>query len=464
MLSKPKSLLQNSIQVWFKSVDNIGLMLWRIAFGLLITLESFGAIFTGWVKEVLIAPSFTFSFIGFEWLQPLPGYGMYLYYALMGLCGVGVMIGFRYRSSMFLFALLWTGSYLMQKSAYNNHYYLLCLLSWIMVFLPAAKDLSWDALKTAKRSTLMPYWILILMIGQVWIVFTYAALAKLYPDWLDGGVIAVFMEGKKSYPIIGPWLQVELLQKTLIWGGIFFDALIIPALLWRRTRVFAFLLSLGFHLFNSIVFQIGIFPYMSIAFAFLFFSPQTLREKFDWLIHRFENRVNHEKALNSVKSSPGSYPEIKDDSSNHWIPALIVLYLVIQVVLPLRHHLIQDTVLWTEEGHRMSWRMMLRARKGITSFYVMEPGTGIKSVYPLQHLVTQKQRKMLATHPDFIWQMAQKIKSIEAAKGHTVEVYVRSRVSINDRDYAPFIDPDVNLAEEPWDPWRHHSWILPSPF
>ena len=78
MLSKRKSLLQNSIQVWFKSVDNIGLMLWRIAFGLLITLESFGAIFTGWVKEVLIAPSFTFSFIGFEWLQPLPGYGMYL--------------------------------------------------------------------------------------------------------------------------------------------------------------------------------------------------------------------------------------------------------------------------------------------------------------------------------------------------------------------------------------------------
>ena len=161
-------------------------------------------------------PVFTFSFIGFEWLQPLPGFGMYFYYGLMGLCGLAVMIGFRYRMSMMLFALLWTGSYLMQKSAYNNHYYLLCLLSWIMVFLPAAKDFSWDALKTNTRRDHMPFWVLILMIGQVWIVFTYATVAKIYPDWIDGRVIALFMEGKKGFPIIGPWLQNELLQKIII--------------------------------------------------------------------------------------------------------------------------------------------------------------------------------------------------------------------------------------------------------
>ena len=439
-------------------------MLWRIAFGLLITLESFGAILTGWVKEVLIEPRFTFTFIGFEWLQPLPGHGMYLYYGLMGVSGMAIMIGFRYRISMIVFALLWTGSYLMQKSAYNNHYYLLCLLSWIMVFLPAAKDLSWDALKSKKRSNQMPYWVLILMVSQIWIVFTYATLAKLYPDWLDGSVIALFMEGKKDYPIIGPWLQNQILQKILIWGGIFFDALIVPGLLWRRTRMVAFILSLVFHLFNSIVFQIGIFPYMSIAFAFLFFAPEVLRKNFSWVINRFEDRLHSENGVDAEKSSQLSGPAAKPSSKKYWIPALITCYLVVQILLPLRHNLIQDSVLWTEEGHRMSWRMMLRTRKGITSFYIMEHGTGVKSVYPLRELVTQKQLKMLSAHPDFIWQMAQKIKAIEAAEGREVAVYVRSRVSINGREYAPFIDPDVNLAEEPWDPWRHHRWILPSPF
>jgi hypothetical protein len=439
--------------VWFKSVDNIGLVLWRIAFGLLIALESFGAIVTGWVKRVLIDPSFTFTFIGFEWLQPLPGFGMYAYYALMGLCGLAVMIGFRYKFSMTLFALLWTTSYLMQKSAYNNHYYLLCLLSWVMVFLPAARDLSWDALKSKQYSRQMPNWILILMIGQIWIVYTYAAVAKIYPDWLNGSVIAIFMEGKKHIPLLGPWLQHELLQKTLIWGGIFFDALIVPALLWRRSRMIAFIISVGFHLFNSVVFQIGIFPYMSLGFAFLFFSPQTLRQKFAPWIRRFERRSD--QSMNYDKSP---------DSSNFWVPALIVSYLIVQTILPLRHHLIEGSVLWTEEGHRMSWRMMLRARKGITSFYIMKPGTGVKSSYPLRDLITPKQRKMLSSHPDFIWQMAQKIKAIEAAKGQEVGVYVRSRVSVNGREYAPLIDSKVNLAEVAWDPWNHNPWILPSPF
>ncbi len=443
--------------MWFKSVDNIGLVLWRIAFGLLIALESFGAIVTGWVKEVLIEPNFTFSFIGFEWLQPLPGYGMYAYYALMGLCGLAVMIGFRYRTSMILFASLWTGSYLMQKSAYNNHYYLLCLLSWLMVFLPAAKDFSAQAIKTGQRNAQMPFWVLVLMIGQVWIVYTYATVAKLYPDWLDGRVIALFMEGKKNYPVIGPWLQNELLQKTLVWGGILFDALVIPGLLWKRSRSAVFIISLGFHLFNSVVFQIGIFPFMSIAFAFFFFSPKTLRQKFRPLLTLFENQYSRKfdqsKHGNDVRPRQAA-----------WVPVLIVAYLLVQILLPLRHHFIEGSVLWTEEGHRMSWRMMLRARKGITSFYVMEPGTGVRSVYPLRGLVTQKQLKMLSSHPDFIWQTAQKIKAIEAAKGREVAVYVRSRVSINGRDYAPFIDPEVNLAAESWDPWRHHSWILASPF
>lgn len=107
---------------------------------------------------------------------------------------------------------------------------------------------------------------------------------------------------------------------------------------------------------------------------------------------------------------------------------------------------------------------MLRARKGITSFYIMEPGTGVKSSYPLRNLITPKQRKMLASHPDFIWQMAQKIKVIEAAKGRDIEVYVRSKVSVNGREYAPLIDSKVNLAEVAWDPWNHNPWVLPNPF
>src|SRR6056300_1819802 len=101
----------------FKRIDNSALIIFRIIFGLLCFLESVGAIFTGWVKTTLIEPQFTFSFIGFECLQPLPGNGMYVYYTVMGMLGLFVMIGYRYRLSILTFTLMWSATYLMQKSS-----------------------------------------------------------------------------------------------------------------------------------------------------------------------------------------------------------------------------------------------------------------------------------------------------------------------------------------------------------
>ena len=77
----------------FKHIDNSALIVFRIIFGLLCFLESVGAIFTGWVKRTLVDPDFTFNFIGFEFLQPLPGNGMYYYYVIMGVFGLLIMVG-----------------------------------------------------------------------------------------------------------------------------------------------------------------------------------------------------------------------------------------------------------------------------------------------------------------------------------------------------------------------------------
>ena len=85
---------------FFKRTDNSPLIIFRIFLGILISLECYGAILTGWVRRTLIEPEFTFSFIGFEWLQPLPGYGMYLYFFLMGTLGIFIALGYKYRFSI----------------------------------------------------------------------------------------------------------------------------------------------------------------------------------------------------------------------------------------------------------------------------------------------------------------------------------------------------------------------------
>ncbi len=129
----------------------------------------------------------------------------------------------------------------------------------------------------------------------------------------------------------------------------------------------------------------------------------------------------------------------------------------------MRHWAFTDDVLWTEEGHRLAWRMMLRSKTGLFNVYVEEKGTGMRRNYNLANLLTKKQRRSVKTKADMIWQLAQKIKEIEAKNGKDVSVYVVSRVRVNGGTYYPFIDPKVDLAAEKWHHFKHHDWILPSP-
>ena len=347
---------------------------------------------------------------------------------------------------MFCFAVMWSGVYLMQKSSYNNHYYLMLLLSWIMVFLPANKWFSIDARqKPSIASRSMPRWVILALIMQVWIVYTYAAIAKIYPAWLDGTVTGLFMAGKKDYWLIGSFLQQQWVHYSIAYVGILFDALIVPLLLYKRTRFIAFCSSIVFHLFNAVVFQIGIFPFMSLAFAFFFFSSKNLQQ-------RFLPKKEHYD-LGEVKVPP--YSKI--------ISGILCLYFIIQIALPLRHLAIKDDVLWTEEGHRLSWRMMLRSKTGYTTMYTLDKKTQEKSKYNIKEILTQKQQRTVGTKPDVIWQLAQRIKQIQAAKGIDVAVFADTKVSVNGGAYARLINDTIDLGSQKWTPLKHHFWILPSP-
>ncbi|MFT5231026.1 HTTM domain-containing protein [Patiriisocius sp. Uisw_047] len=430
----------------FKHIDNTGLVLWRVAFGLLIAIEGYGAIATGWVRRTLIEPDFTFNFIGLDFLQPLPGDLMHWYFALMGTFGVLVMLGYKYRFSMFCYALMWSCVYLMQKTSYNNHYYLMMLLCWIMVLLPAHKWFSLDASFSKKiKSPSMPRWVSLILILQVWIVYTYASIAKWYPGWLDTSVSALFMKGKTDYWLIGPLLQLDWVHWCIAYVGILFDLLIIPLLMWRRTRIIGFWISVFFHLFNSIIFQIGIFPYMSIAFALFFFSSEILQRRF------------------LPKKTHYNEGEIKIPAYRNALIGVMGVYFIFQILLPLRHWTYPDDVLWTEEGHRLSWRMMLRSRGSTLTVYTKEKDSTDNKKYDYKKLLSKKQKRSVKSKPDLIWQLAQRIKELEANEGRDVQVFVKSKVKINGGAYYPFIDPKVDLASEPWLYFTHHDWILPSP-
>src|SRR5699024_9141151 len=133
---------------------------------------------------------------------------MYIFFVVMGLAGVGVALGYKYKFSIGVFTVMWTWTYLMSKTGYNNHYYLLILLCIFMWLATAHRYFSVDVKKNPSlKSTHMPQWVPLFVILQMGIVYTFATVAKIYPDWLDGTVATNLMAAKAHYPIIGDLLQ-----------------------------------------------------------------------------------------------------------------------------------------------------------------------------------------------------------------------------------------------------------------
>ena len=430
------------MKILFKAIDNSPLIVFRILFGFLIACESFGAILNGWVKRVLTDPQFTFSFIGFEWLQPLPGFGMYFYFVLMGFFGLAIMLGYRYRIAITSYTILWAGVYFMQKSSYNNHYYLLLLISFLLIFLPANRYASLDVKQNrVSEEKTMPYWISLLFIIQVGIVYVFASLAKFYPDWLDGTFTKNLLSGTTSRPFFLELFSQKWFYLFIAYAGILFDLLIVPFLLFKKTRTLALIASVIFHIFNSITLQIGIFPFFALTFALFFYEPETIRRLF----------LRKKPKLEDENLSQNLY-------GKRIVYFLMIPYLIIQIALPLRHHFIEGDVLWTEEGHRLSWRMMLRERNGYITIQIKDLKTGSVSIYNYRKNLTNKQAQNLATKPDFIWQYCQRIK--EEYKGKPIAIYIDCKNSINRKEYKSLIDPNYDMAKAEWNYFAHNEWIL----
>lgn len=426
-----------------EAVPNNRLIVFRILFGLIMAAECWGAIISGLVADIYISTPFNFTFIGWEWLQVLHGPWMYGYFILMGFAGIAVALGFRYRITAPILAFMWTCSYFAEKTHYNNHYYLMLLLVWIMVILPLNRRASFDARQRPEiRSSWCRRWEILLFVLMIWIVYTFAAIAKLNSDWLHAMPLKFWMGAKSDTPLVGTLLTKPLAPWFISYAGLLFDLLIVPMFLWKRTRYIALGLSLCFHLGNSLVFQIGTFPYLALALDVFFFSPKVFEK---WL-PKYDDA-----AIRPAVAQPGIRLRVA------------MAFLFWQMLLPLRHWLFQGDVAWSEEGHRMAWRMMLRSKSGQVNFRVVDQKGEQHNESPYTH-VGAEQAHDVAVQPDMGWQFAQFLKELYRAKGLPgVKIYAEGSVSVNGGPYAPLYKADVDLANEKWHPYRHHSWITERP-
>jgi hypothetical protein len=74
-----------------------------------------------------------------------------------------------------------------------------------------------------------------------------------------------------NLPLIGSLLN-ETGTLCFSWTGAIYDLGIVLLLLFKRTRLFGFILVVVFHVLTKILFPIGVFPYVMIISSLIFFD------------------------------------------------------------------------------------------------------------------------------------------------------------------------------------------------
>lgn len=444
--TSPPGLRERLLERLLEPVDIASLAFFRVAFGAIMIWQTW--IYLGKARPEMIDPEFHFTYLGFGWVQPWAGDGVIYHLWAMGLFAALVMTGAWYRVSAVLLFLAHQYIFLLDQSLYQNHYYLVCLVCFLMIWMPANRAFSLDAWRhgPAWHRDTAPAWTIWTLRAQMGFVYFYAGVAKLNWDWLQGYPTRHVLPQLESLPIVGAYATEVWAAIAVAWAGTLLDLFIVPALLWRKTRPLAFTAALVFHVTNKIWFGIGIFPAFSIAMTLLYFEP-------DWPRRLLRRPRLPETALQGVFPLTGR---------RRLALGVVGVFMALQVLLPLRHFLYEGNTSWSEEGHRFAWRQKVRGKDGLLRFVLIDPITGRTwDVDPEDHLTPYQWRKMTG-RPYMIIQLAHYFADIETRAGRSrPKVLVVSLNSLNGRELQPLIDASVDLATEPRTWFAPYDWIIP---
>ena len=430
----------------FTPVDGASLVLFRILFGGVMAVGIGFLIHSGWITRSFVDPSFLFAYPGLEWVRPWPGTGMVIHFWVLLLCSICILLGLYYRVATSLFFVGALYVLLLDKAQFQNHFYFIALLSFLLILVPTHHAHSLDARRrSGEGQRVVPGWGLWLIRFQVGIVYFYGALAKLNTEWFSGRSMQAQLGERMDFPIIGSYFDQTWMVLFFTYAGFLFDLLVVFGLMWRRTRAVFIVCVILFHFMNKKLFGIDIFPYLMLVATPIFLPA-------DWPRH-----------VPGLRKFFGEQSKPKDSgpvSPGRKLVFFLSVWITLQLVVPFRHFIYPGDVHWTAEGRRFSWHMKLNSYRAVLAFDAYDPVTKIfQRLDPLKYIAPH-QWIGLGNQPDMILQLARYMARDLRQKGNTeVEIRVISELSLNRGPSRPLIDPDIDLGSEPVS-LGSASWII----
>ncbi len=317
-----------------------------------------------------------------------------------------------------------------------------------MFILPAQRVWSVDGLRKNFSET-VPKWCVLILKLQFVVVYFYGGIAKLSWDWFNGHPLSEFLLQRASDPFFGPLLghffREHWFVTFITYGGIAVDLSIGFLLLYRRTFWIGASIALLFHLTNSCMFNIDVFPWLMIASIGLF-APE------DWPY----------SVLKFFKINLPQQPQTAQPKTPVWMMILIHLYIAVQLLVPIRRVFYPGDPCWTEQAHQFAWRMLLREKRSSGfEMTVIDPRSGTVGLVHPEYTLSAEQMKDMIVVPHLMLHFAHYVAAdFEQQVGVRPKIFVRAKVSLNGRPAQYIVDPSVDLAAES-DSLLPAKWIMP---
>jgi len=410
----------------FYQASNRQLAFLRVVIGIWFFVDLISMLVSGYVQEAYIDAEMNFPFLGFEWITPLPGIGMYLLFISLISASLGIIIGYQIRLSLGYF-IVGFGYVFMCDIVYTlNKFYLLLILAFVLLVVGEN-----HSIKSKKLVVLRLYvanWKLLIFQGLVIIIYFYSGISKINPDWLlRAAPLRYFLRSEFSFLDFDTFLYVAY---AFTYGGFIFD-LTIPWVLWnQRTRRFGQYIQTTFHLLNFVLLGIGSLSIFMMLITWLVFPTEKLRQRLKL------DRTKPETMLLSF-------------GAKRRVTLLLGLFFLINLLIPHRHYLTGNDVNWTEKGHRFSWRLMTRTKGGSRSIFYINSDQLAEpiKINPADHLTSRQYRKM-SGETDLVIVFGHYLERLYIDRGHTgVSVTADVQTSMNGHPRKNLVDPELDLTK-----------------
>jgi hypothetical protein len=213
---------------------------------MVVGLAAIGFALETWMKMARVLDPMIVKMPYVAWFPRIPAQALPIFVGVWLSAALAFTLGLRARLSGAILTAAMAYALFFDQQLYSNHLYLITIVLLLLTIADSGACFSLDARRSGGRERIRQ-WPIVLLKWQVSIVYFYAAILKVNPQYLSGATMRGFWPLGELTALPGGWSPALLLQALAVLSIL--TELFLAAALWLpRVRWLALVVGIGFHL------------------------------------------------------------------------------------------------------------------------------------------------------------------------------------------------------------------------